>query len=74
MSQSIEWAHADAGMQLITGDEEAADGNTPNEGEVSDGNIALVVDGCALYGQPAELLELLAEGIGRISAHLAGQQ
>lgn len=73
MSQTIEWAHADAGLTLLTGDEAAPDGNTPNDGEVSDGNIALVIDGCALYGQPAELLELLADGVAKVSAHLAGR-
>lgn len=74
MSQSIEWAHADAGVQLITGQEEAPDGNTPDAGEVEEGNVALLVDGCALYGQPAEVLELLAEAISLVSGHLAGQQ
>ena len=74
MSQSIEWAHAHAGLQLITGQQDAGDGNTPDSGEVEEGNIALVIDGCALYGQPADLLELLSDGISQISAHLAGQQ
>lgn len=74
MSQSIEWAHAgDNAMTLLLGDEAAADGNVPCEAEDDDGTIALVVDGCALYGQPAELLELLSDGISQISAHLAGR-
>lgn len=73
MSTTIEWAHADAGVQLITGQEEAADGNTPDSGEVEEGNIALVIDGCAIYGQPGEVLELLSDSIAMISAHLAGQ-
>jgi hypothetical protein len=75
MSLSIEWASADAGVQLILGNEAAEDGNTPN-GELDGGpeNVALVVEGCALYGTPAELLELLSDGISKVSAHLAGQQ
>jgi hypothetical protein len=75
MSQSIEWAHADARFSLVEGDDDAGDGNTPN-GELDGGpeNIARVVEGCALYGQPAELLELLADGVSKVSAHLAGQQ
>jgi hypothetical protein len=75
MSQSIEWAHADARFSLVEGDDDAGDGNTPN-GELDGGpeNIALVVEGCALYGQPADLLELLSDGIAKVSAHLAGRQ
>ena len=74
MSQSIEWAGAqNAHFYLVQGDEDAGDGNTPNEDGANDGHIALVLDGCALYGQPAELLELLSDGISKVSAHLAGQ-
>jgi hypothetical protein len=75
MSNSIEWAHADNRFYLVEGDEDAGDGNTPN-GELDGGpeNIAQEVEGCALYGQPAELLELLSDGIAKVSAHLAGQQ
>lgn len=76
MSTTIEWAHAgDATFCLVLGDEDAGDGNTP-EGEIDgsdeSGNIALVLEGCALYGQPAELLQLLADGLTLLSAHLAG--
>jgi hypothetical protein len=74
MSQSIEWAHADNRFYLVQSDEDAGDGNTPGEDAEDEGNIALVVEGCALHGQPAELLELLADGIAKVSAHLAGQQ
>lgn len=74
MSQSIEWAHAkDNALRLIQGDEDAGDGNTPCEDEEDNGTIGLVIDGCALYGQPADLLELLSDGIAQVSAHLAGR-
>lgn len=72
MSQSIEWAGAHEHFTLIDGDEEAPDGNTPNEGN-DWGYIALVTGGVALIGNPAELLELLSDGIAKVSAHLAGQ-
>lgn len=77
MSQNIEWAHAkDNAFRLIQGDEDAGDGNTP-EGEIDgsdeSGQIGLVIDGCAVYGQPADLLELLSDAVSQISAHLAGQ-
>ena len=69
----LEWAHADAGVSLILSDEDAGDGNTPDKGEVETGNIALLVDHAVIYGQPGEVLELLADSIAMISAHLAGQ-
>ena len=72
MSTTIEWAHANAGLTLITSDESAPDGLTPDDGEASQGNIALVVDGCAIMGQPGELLELLSDAVAKVSAHLAG--
>lgn len=75
MSQTIEWAQADARPLLVLGDEDAGDGNTPN-GDTAGGpeNIAVVVEGCALYGTPAELLQLLSESVQLVSAHLAGRQ
>ena len=74
MSQTIEWAGAaDAAFALILGDEDAGDGNTPNEGTEDAGYIALVLDGCAIYGTPGELLELLSDAVAQVSAHLAGQ-
>lgn len=74
MSQSIEWAHAgDNAFRLVEGDEDAGNGQTPNEDEDTTGNVALVIDGCALYGQPFHLLELLADGLAQVSAHLAGR-
>jgi hypothetical protein len=75
MSNNIEWAHAeDNAFRLVEGDEDAGNGQTPNSDEELTGNVALVIDGCALYGQPAHLLELLADGVSKLSAHLAGQQ
>ena len=78
MAQTIEWAHvASTGLFLVEGDEDAGDGNTPNgeiDGSDESQNIALVAEGCALYGTPAELLEFLSEAISKVSAHLAGQQ
>lgn len=71
MSQSIEWAHAANPVRLVLGDEDAGDGNTPDD-ELAEGNIALVVEGCALYGKPAELLVLLSEAVSTVSGHLAG--
>ena len=73
MSQSIEWAYADNNIDLVLGDEEAPDGQTPDENELESGNIALVIEGCALYGKPAELLDMLSRGVSLVSAHLAGQ-
>jgi hypothetical protein len=73
MSQGIEWAHAKHGFTLIEADDEI-DGISPDSGELTVGNIGLAVDGAIVYGQPAELLELLSDGISKVSAHLAGQQ
>lgn len=74
MTTTIEWASARERLVLIQGNEEAADGNTPNDGNDSAGRVALAVGGCAIYGTPADLLELFADGITQVSAHLAGQQ
>lgn len=73
MTQTIEWARVRDGGQLLLGDEAAADGNAPDDSEATAGNIAVVVEGCAIYGQPAEMLEFFADAISKISAHLAGQ-
>lgn len=77
MSQTIEWAHvASCRTFLAKGDEDAGDGNTPNgeiDGSDESKNIALVVEGCALYGTPGELLEFLADAVDKVSAHLAAQ-
>lgn len=77
MSQSIEWAHvASAPAYLLLGHEDAGDGNTPNseiDGSDESENLALVLDGCALYGTPGELLEFLSTAVSMVSAHLAGQ-
>lgn len=76
MSTTIEWADASQRFTFLGGDDEAEDGNTPN-GDAAPGRpelIGLVVEGCAIYGTPAELLELLSDGISQVSAHLAGQQ
>lgn len=77
MSTTIEWAHvASTNAILVLGDEDAGDGNTPNgeiDGSDESQNIALVAEGCALYGTPAELLEFLSDSISKVSAHLAGQ-
>jgi hypothetical protein len=71
MSQSIEWAHAVNPVRLVQGDEDAGDGNTPDD-ELAEGNLALIVEGCAIYGKPAELLEFLSGAISTVSGHLAG--
>ena len=74
MSTTIEWASADQGVTLLVGNDEAGDGNTPN-GEARDGAdlMALTVEGCAIYGTPGQLLELLSDAVSMISAELAGQ-
>lgn len=74
MSTTIEWAHAkDNAFRLIQGDEDAGDGNTPAECPEDADHIGLVIDGCALYGQPADLLVLFSDAVSQISAHLAGR-
>ena len=74
MSTTIEWADAGQALTFLTGNEEAADGNTPNgDGHPNENMVAIVVDGCAIYGTPGELLELLSDGVGKVSTHLAGQ-
>ena len=77
MSNNIEWAYVkDTYAHLLGPDDEADDGNTPAgeiDGSDESKNIALVVEGCALYGEPAHLLEFFSDAIAKISAHLAGQ-
>jgi hypothetical protein len=74
MSLTIEWAHvASAGMYLVLGDEDAGDGNTPNgeiDGSDESQNIALVVEGCALYGTPDELMAWLSAAKQRLISHM----
>lgn len=59
MADSIEWTHADAGFLLYKGDEDAGDGNCPDDEMETEGNYGLRMGNCCLYGQPGELLELL---------------
>lgn len=73
MSTTIEWAHvAHNAFQLIEGDEDAGDGNTPND-EPDEGQLALVVDGCAIYGDPEGLIAMLQDGIDKVKAYTAKQ-
>jgi hypothetical protein len=74
MSMRTEWERGNVGFTFLASDEEHTDGMTPDTDEVSTGNVALAIGGVVIYGQPAELLELLADGVAKVSAHLAGQQ
>jgi hypothetical protein len=74
MSMRTEWERGNVGFTFLASDEAAEDGMTPDTDEASTGNVALAIGGVVIYGQPAELLELLADGVAKVSAHLAGQQ
>lgn len=57
--ESIEWAHARATPVAYGPYEELADGQcAANDGGSQD--MALAIEGCAIWGTKAELLELLA--------------
>jgi hypothetical protein len=74
MSMRTEWERGNVGFTFLASDEEHEDGMTPDTDEATTGNVALAIGGVVIYGQPAELLELLADGVSKVSAHLAGQQ
>jgi hypothetical protein len=70
MSQTIEWAHAQVPFRLVEGNEEAADGNTPNENGRDD-YIAVTWEGIALYGTPLEVLLALTKASRAVAAYAA---
>lgn len=69
MSDSIEWAHTSGPVYLLKGDEEASDGNTPND-TPEDGFVAVMFEQCAIYGTPLELIETFASAIRTVTEHL----
>lgn len=72
MADSIEWAHTSGPVYLIGGDEEAGDGNTPNDAP-GDGFVAVLFEQCAIYGTPLELIDTFTSAIRTITEHLKDQ-
>jgi hypothetical protein len=65
----IHWARADGKHFLVHGDEEMADGNTPNENGRTD-YIGIGWDGIILYGTPMQVLKALADAALTAAQHM----
>lgn len=68
MSTNIEWVRAGS-VALIEGDEELADGNTPNENGRKD-YIGIELGSAVLYGPPVEVLKALADAALLVAQHM----
>lgn len=68
MGTSIEWAHAAEGYTILAGDEEAADGNTPNDGDPGADRIGVCWDGICLYGTRSEVHQALLDAAAAVAA------